>query len=124
VRQADILLSVQTEFEKAHQFTGKSAQTAIDKLTAEGFRCSLQYKMLPTLTQGSTDQFRVENVPMIYCSAPHVAHNQDDLCRTFWAGFEINWTDPKRTPNVLNQELGTSTVKEEIYFCRVRDESN
>jgi hypothetical protein len=122
VRQADALGATQKAFEKTHQFIGETAQVAMRRLGDEGFHCSLEYKMLPTLEKGSIDHFVSENVPMIYCSKPHVQQGADDVCRVFWAAFEINWQDPARRPEVLKEELGTSTVKKELYFCRVGED--
>jgi hypothetical protein len=121
-RQADALIAIRKEFEKTHQFKGSTVRIAMDKLIAEGFSCSLEYKLLPALVEGSTDRFAVENIPMIYCSKPHHQQNTDDLCRVFWAAFEVNWQDPSRPPDVLKRELENSAIKNEIYFCNTSDE--
>lgn len=121
-RQADALRVTQKTFEKTHHFIGATAQVAMRELGDEGFQCSLEYKMLPTLEKGSIDHFVSENVPMIYCSKPHVQEHTDDVCRVFWAAFEINWQDPARPPEVLKEELSTRTVKKELYFCRVGED--
>jgi hypothetical protein len=121
IRQADVLRDTQKAFEKTHQFEGKTAQVAMNRLGEEGFSCSLEYKMLPTLEKGSVDHFVSENVPMIYCSKPHVQQGADDVCRVFWAAFEIDWQDPARRPEALKQEFGISAIKKEMYFCRVSE---
>lgn len=121
VRQADTLLAIEREFEKTHHFNGKMAQSAMHQLGSEGFQCALKYKMLPVLAKGSIDRFSVENVPMIYCSKSHVRQGPDDTCRTFWAAFEVNWQDPTLPPEVLEAELVSSTIKDEMYFCRSTD---
>ncbi|WP_256078423.1 hypothetical protein [Massilia sp. YIM B04103] len=121
VRQADTLMAIEREFEKAHHFNGEIAQTAMRQLSNEGFQCALRYKMLPTLAKGSIDRFTIENVPMIYCSKLHAKQGPDDTCRTFWAAFEVNWQDPALPPEVLEAEFVSSTIKKEMYFCRSTD---
>ncbi|UTY58111.1 hypothetical protein [Massilia sp. erpn] len=115
------MLAIEREFEKSHHFNGEIAQTTMRKLSSEGFQCSLKYKMLPALAEGSIDHFTIENVPMIYCSKPHVRQGPDDTCRTFWAAFEVNWQDPALPPEVLEAELVSTTIKDEMYFCRSTD---
>jgi len=122
IRQADALTATQKEFKKTHQFTGVTAQTAMDRLGVEGFSCTIEYKMLPALEKGSIDHFVSENVPMIYCSKPHVQQGADDVCRRFWVAFEVNWQDSARRPETLRTELGISTIKNEMYFCRVNED--
>lgn len=122
IRQADALTTTQKEFKKKHQFTGTTAQVAMDRLSDEGFSCALEYKMLPALEKGSIDHFISENVPMIYCSKPHAQQGVDDVCRVFWAAFEVNWQDSSRRPETLKKELGFSTIKNEMYFCRVSED--
>jgi hypothetical protein len=118
-RQADKLIEIESSFADKHHFKDKPAQFAIENLRNEGFRCALEYKALPAFKKGSVDSFVVETVPMIYCSKPHVKTHVDDLCRVFWAAFEVSWQDPKRSRDLLWRELGTSPVKDEDYFCRV-----
>ena len=119
LRQADVLTATQKDFAKTHELKGVTAQAAMDRLGAEGFSCSLEYKMLPTLEKGNTDHFVSEHVPMVYCSKQHARQSADDMCSVFWAAFEINWRDSSRQPEILQKELGISTIKNEMYFCRV-----
>jgi hypothetical protein len=122
IAQADMLIAVDRAFAKSHQLAGTTTDGAIGLLEAEGFQCGLQYKMLPALEKNSLDHFIVENVPMIYCSKLHAKTGENDPCRKMWAAFEINWIDPTRPPEILKQEYGTSTIKKEMYFCRVSED--
>jgi hypothetical protein len=118
LRQSDKLMEIGNDFAAAHPFKGKAAQAAVDQLRSEGFRCAIEYRRLPFLQKGTIDKFAFETVPLIYCSRPHQSTGADDLCKTFWAGFQINWEDPKRSPEQLWKEAAKSSIKDEFYFCR------
>jgi hypothetical protein len=117
-----VLIAIDRAFAKSHPFNGKTAAEAIGVLEAEGFLCGLQYKMLPALEKDSVDHFIVENVPMIYCSKPHIKTEEYDLCKTMWAAFEVKWIDPTRPPEILKQEYANSIIQKEMYFCRVTED--
>jgi hypothetical protein len=123
LRQSDKLMEIESDFAATHRFEGKAAQAAVDQLRREGFRCAIEYRRLPSLQKGAVDKFTMETLPMIYCSKPHQSTGADDLCKTFLAGFEIDWEDPKRDRKQLWKEAGRSSIKEETYFCNTAFDS-
>lgn len=122
VRRADVLIALEREFAGAHKLKGMVIKVATERLGAEGFHCSLEYKRLPVIKKGTIDQLGIETVPMVYCSRKHTRRSVDDVCNVMWAAFEVDWRDPSQPPETLLREFDVSTIRDERYFCRVNDD--